>query len=80
MTDPQTIVTAATMLPEPDRVRVIEALLDSLTPEPDDPESVANAWREEVVRRSNELREGVAQPIPWSQVRAEGERLLNGGD
>jgi putative addiction module component (TIGR02574 family) len=77
----QAIVTAASQLPETDRVHVIEALLESLDPVPsEDPEQVAHAWRVEVARRSDELRTGKVEPVPWSEVRAEGDRLLHGGD
>jgi putative addiction module component (TIGR02574 family) len=75
----RSIVSAATQLPEAERVRVIEDLLESLDPTPvDDPQEVADAWREELARRSDELRTGKVKPIPWSDVRVEGERLLDG--
>jgi len=77
----QAIVTAATQLPEKDRVQVIEALLDSLEhASAEDPGEVAPAWREEVARRSEELRTGKVKPIPWSEVRDDGERLFDGRD
>lgn len=77
----QAIVTAATQLPETDRVQLIEALLDSLDPaSTEDPREVARAWREEVARRSEELRTGKVKPIPWSEVRDDGERLFDGRD
>ncbi len=77
----QAIVTAATQLPETDRVQVIEALLDSLEhASTEDPREVDRAWRAEVARRSDELRTGKVQPIPWSEVRDDGERLFDGRD
>jgi putative addiction module component (TIGR02574 family) len=80
MTDAESIVTAATQLPEEERVRVVEALLDSFDASPaDDPAEVADAWRREVHRRSQELRDGLVISNSWSDVRAEGERLLDGG-
>lgn len=79
MTDAQSIVTAATQLPETERVRVVEALLDSFEASPDaDPAQIADAWRTEVHRRSQELRDGLVTATSWSEVRAEGERLLDG--
>jgi len=75
----QAIVTAATQLPETDRVQVIEALLDSLdSAAADDPREVDRSWRAEVARRSEELRTGKVKPIPWSEVRDDGERLFAG--
>ncbi|MEO8498230.1 MAG: addiction module protein [Planctomycetota bacterium] len=80
MTDAQSIVTAATQLPEQERVQIVEALLDSFDASPvDDPAEVADAWRREVHRRSQELRDGLATSKSWLDVRAEGERLLDGG-
>jgi putative addiction module component (TIGR02574 family) len=80
MTDTQSIVMAASQLPEGERVRVIEALLDTLEPETaDEPDAVAEAWREEVMRRSKELHDGTVRPVSWSEIRAEGERMLDAG-
>lgn len=81
MSDTQSIVAAASQLPEQDRLRVVEALLDTLEPPADDePGRIADAWRDEVRRRSEELRTGAVKPLLWSEVRAEGERLLDGRD
>ena len=80
MTDAQSIVTAATQLPEQQRVQIVEALLDSLDASPvDNPVAVADAWRREVLRRSQELLDGLVKSKTWSDVRTEGERLLDGG-
>lgn len=77
----QSIVSAATQLPEVERVLVIEALLESLDPvSGEDPQQVEQAWREELARRSDELRTGKVQPIAWSDAQAAGERLLDGKD
>jgi putative addiction module component (TIGR02574 family) len=81
MNDVHSILTAASQLPESERVWVIEALLDTLEPGPsDDPDAVAEAWRKEVMRRSGELREGSVKPVSWSEIREEGERMLDAGD
>ena len=74
----QTIATEAAQLERQERVAIIEALLESLEPEPsDDPSEVAKAWGNEVRRRSMELRNGDAEAIPWDQVRADGEKLCD---
>ncbi|MDA1050522.1 MAG: addiction module protein [Planctomycetota bacterium] len=81
MTDAQSIVTAASQLSEQERVLVVEALLDSLeAPAVGDPAAVADAWRQEVRRRSEELGRGLVKPISWTEVSAEGERILEGGN
>jgi putative addiction module component (TIGR02574 family) len=73
MTTAQSIVVAARELPEGDRILVIEALLDRLEPLPaDDPEELAHAWREELAKRSHELRTGAVKPVPWPDICAEG--------
>ena len=73
-----TIVSAAIELSEADRVHVIEALLDSLDSTlSDDPQAAMQAWRDEVMKRSQELRMGEVEVIPWPEVAAEGERLFD---
>jgi len=51
-----------------ERSAVAAALIDSL--ETDDEGSIADAWKAELIRRRSELRAGVAQAVPWSEVRA----------
>ena len=51
-----------------ERSAVVAALIDSL--ETSDEESVADAWRTELLRRRRELRAGEVQAAPWSEVRA----------
>lgn len=51
-----------------ERSYVAVALIDSL--ESGDESSVAEAWREELLRRRAELRAGVVRGAPWPQVRA----------
>lgn len=51
-----------------ERCAVAAALIDSL--ETGEENSVAEAWRTELLRRRAELRAGVAQAVPWSDVRA----------
>jgi putative addiction module component (TIGR02574 family) len=61
------IMDAALGLPETDRVELAEALLASLQPtdRPPFPES----WRAVIARRSDELRTGRVQAIPWTEVK-----------
>ena len=51
-----------------ERSAVVAALIDSL--ETSNEESVAQAWRTELLRRRRELRAGEVQAAPWSEVRA----------
>ena len=61
------ILEDALSLPEEDRRRLGEALLDSIPRESS--EEVEGAWRDEVVRRIEEVRQGKAQPEAWSKVK-----------
>jgi putative addiction module component (TIGR02574 family) len=74
----ESITAQAARLEQQERVAIIENLLEGLeTPSSDDPSEVARAWRDEVHRRSTELKNGDAQAIPWDQVRSEGEKLFD---
>jgi len=61
------ILDEALALPEDDRRRLGEALLDSVPRECS--EGVEGAWRDEVVRRIEEVRGGDVTPEPWSEVK-----------
>lgn len=69
MSDFTTVLSAAQQLPEQDRMRLIDALWDTLPEELDAP--LSDEWAGEIERRIAELEAGTAQTIPWSQVRAE---------
>jgi putative addiction module component (TIGR02574 family) len=56
------IVKAAIQSPENERLLVVEQLLASLEPAPD--EDVDAAWAAEVERRSREIKEGTVGPLP----------------
>ena len=72
----QDVLQAASQLPEAQRVFVIERLLESLGPEPDEPQAeVDRVWHEEVRDRSRELDTGEVNPVPWKQVQADAEVL-----
>jgi putative addiction module component (TIGR02574 family) len=70
------IVRAAMELPEDERVRVLEELLVSLEPAPD--EDVDAEWAAEIERRSAELKGGMVRPIPWSEVRSRARKRARG--
>ena len=54
-------------LPDEERRQVAEALLDSLADSPR--HEIDPAWRDEVLRRVEEIRSGTVTPVPWSEVR-----------
>lgn len=65
----ESILSAASQLPVPDRLRLIDALASSV---PDDsPPSLSPEWLAEIERRSAEVDSGACVPIPWDQVRGE---------
>ena len=53
-------------LSEPDRRMLAEALLDSVREVGDE---IDGAWREEVLRRIDQARNGEVMLEPWSEVR-----------
>ena len=61
------ILDDALSLPEDDRRRLGEALLDSVPRESS--EEIEGAWRDEVARRIEEVRRGDVKPEPWSEVK-----------
>lgn len=54
-------------LPDDERSALVVALLDSLEGASSD--SVGEAWRQEVLRRRDELRAGRATPVAWSEAK-----------
>ena len=75
--DFSTVLGAAQQLTEEDRVRLIDALWQSLSPESEG--SIPDEWAREIELRVAELESGTAETIPWSQVRDEALRRLNHG-
>lgn len=69
MSDFDTVLSAARQLPDKDRLRLIDALWDSVPADADAP--FTNKWAREIERRVAELDAGSAQTVPWSQIRAE---------
>jgi hypothetical protein len=62
------ILERALSLPEADRLLVARTLLESIHQEHDD--TVADAWRDEVLRQVAEVHRGDVATEPWSKVRA----------
>jgi putative addiction module component (TIGR02574 family) len=77
MNDFSSVLGAAQQLAEEDRVRLIDALRQSLSPESED--AIPDDWAREIELRVAELETGTAQTIPWSQVRDDAlARVKNG--
>ena len=64
--EPQAIFDAALALPEADRALLAERLLESLSPEGDEPTD--EEFAAELDRRRAEVEQGIVKPIPWSDV------------
>jgi len=62
------IIEEVLALSENDRVDLIEQLLDSFEKEKDE-NAIDEAWKVEVMRRSQELETGRVKPISWSRVK-----------
>ncbi|MEW6246879.1 MAG: addiction module protein [Nitrospirota bacterium] len=69
----QALLEQALKLPVNERAELAEQLLRSLDPVAD--RDVEAAWQKEVQRRLSEVERGVAEMIPWEEVR---ERLRHG--
>ena len=59
----------AAQLPERDRATLAGLLIESLDPPAE--AGVEAAWSEEIKRRLGEIDSGIAELIPWEDVRAE---------
>ena len=68
------ILDEALALPEEERRRLAEALLDSVPA--DSAVEIQAAWRDEVLRRIGEVSDGTVEPEPWSVVKAHIVRAL----
>lgn len=66
MEQKRAIFQAAVALPEPQRVRLIRHLLDSLA-DPD--EFWEQQLADELNRRHREIKEGTARPITWAKLK-----------
>ena len=65
----ETIVRDALRLPEGERVRVIQDLLDSLSPEASD--TLDDAWAEELDRRFAVWEAHPSAGVPWSELKSQ---------
>jgi putative addiction module component (TIGR02574 family) len=70
------ILTAALDLPDPDRLELLEALIDSF--QASDPIPFDDSWREVVQRRSTELKSGQVDGLSWSEVKRRGREAIGG--
>ena len=67
MTTYESVLSAATQLPEVDRLRLIDALWDTV---PDDAEvPLSGEWLSEIDRRVDEMERGEGQTYSWPEVR-----------
>lgn len=71
------IIKAAAKLPQKERVRVVERLLNTLEPEVE--QDVDAAWAAEIERRSREIKEGTVRLLPWTAVRSRARKRARGG-
>ena len=69
MNDFSSVLSAAQQLPEQDRLRLIDALWETVPPESEAPFS--DEWACEIERRVAQLDAGTAKTVPWSQIRDE---------
>jgi putative addiction module component (TIGR02574 family) len=63
------VLSAAQRLSEKDRLRLIDALWDSVPADADAPFS--DEWAREIERRVADLDAGTAKTVPWSRIRDE---------
>ena len=68
------IYDAAQGLPAPDRIRLIDALWETVAPE--DWPAPSEAWLQEAQRRSAEYESGSVRTVPWEQIRADALRRV----
>ena len=69
------VLRTACSLDEPERVRLVDDLLSTLSPAEAAP--LDDAWLAEIDRRSAELDSGAVQTIPWSEVRRRARERAN---
>jgi len=70
--DLQQVLQAAILLPEADRVQLVDALISTL--EPDDAAPLDDALLAEIERRSTEIDSGTAHLVPWNEVKERARR------
>ena len=70
----RSLLNQALSLADEERLRLAEALFDSLSA--DAQEQIDRAWREEVLRRMSEVRRGEVELESWEDVRRAGREAL----
>ncbi|QDU26841.1 Putative addiction module component [Anatilimnocola aggregata] len=79
MVDFNSVLASAQQLTEEERVRLIDALCETLPEEPGS--ELHPEWKEELERRVAAIEDGTATLIPWETVRDEAlERLKRSHD
>ena len=68
------LIQAALNLPETQRVQIVDALLESLSP--DSAEPLNASWLAEIERRSNAIDEGSDTTVPWDEIRTRTRQRL----
>ena len=63
-------------LPVSERLKLASILLDISDPTTESPESVQDAWDQEIARRLQELRSGIVKGVPLKEVTAKIEARL----
>ena len=77
MTDFSSVLAAAQGLPEQDRLRLIDALWETVPPESEAPFS--DEWAREIERRVSELDAGTAKTTAWPRIRDEALARIDHG-
>lgn len=78
MTSFDTVLDAAQNLPTDDRLRLIEALWNSVPPDVDVP--LHADWEQELERRVAEIESGATPSVPWSTIRDEALARIGHGN
>lgn len=78
MTSFDTVLDAAQNLPTDDRLRLIEALWNSVPPDVDVP--LHADWEQELEKRVAEIESGAAPSVPWSTIRDEALARIGHGN
>lgn len=64
----ESLLKQASALPEPERIRLIESLIESLGP--DHPLLFENEWTEIARKRSEDIQSGKVQTVSWADVKS----------
>ncbi len=72
MLDYESLLADASRLPPTERIQLIEALWDTVPADSLPP--LGDEWLAEIERRTAEYDSGVAQTVPWEQIRADALR------